>query len=231
MSRLLSSARCDFELQARNGLLLATGFVLLITLAILRALPPSGLARLLPAVALNSMGITAFYFSAALTLLERAEGSSVARLVTPLRPADYLGARAITLAMLAVAQNGITGLALLGPSPRLLPFVVGIALAAAILALAGYAASAGHTALSGFMLQSVPWLALLLTPMLPDVLGWQSPLLWLHPIQGPLVLMRAAVAPVPPWELALALVVGLAWSTAALVLAIRAYRRQLSREA
>ena len=76
MSRLLSTARCDLELQARNGLYYATGFVLLLTLAALGALPASGLARLLPAVALNTMGVTGFYFSAALTLLERAEGRS-----------------------------------------------------------------------------------------------------------------------------------------------------------
>lgn len=226
MRRLLSTARCDVELQARNGLYAATTFVLAITLAGLAALPTAGLARLLPAVALNALGVTAFYFSAALALLERAEGSAVARLITPLRPAEYLGARAATLALLGVVQHVATGLLLLGPAPGLLALAAGVGLAAAILALAGYAATAGRPSISEFLLPSVPWLALLLAPLVADVLGWRSPLLWLHPLQGPLALMRAAVAPAAPWESALGLVAGLGWTGAAFALALRAYRNQ-----
>lgn len=228
MSRLLSTARCDLELQARNGLYYATGFVLLLTLAALGALPASGLARLLPAVALNTMGVTGFYFSAALTLLERAEGSSFARMVTPLRPGEYLGARAATLALLALVQNGLLGLMLLGPVPQMLALLVGVALAAVILVMAGFTAAAGHAALNSFLLPSVPWVGLLLAPMLADVLEWHSPLLWLHPLQGPLVLMRAAVSPVAPWELAIALISGLCWTAAAFALAQRRYARTAS---
>jgi len=103
-----------------------------------------------------------------------------------------------------------------------------VALAAVILALAGFAAAAGHTALNSFLLPSVPWVGLLLTPMLADVLEWHSPLLWLHPLQGPLVLMRAAVSPVAPWELAIALISGLCWTAAAFALARRRYARTAS---
>lgn len=223
--RLLSTARCDVELQARNGLYAATAFVLVITLAGLAALPAAGLARLLPAVALNALGVTAFYFSAALALLERAEGSAVARLTTPLRPAEYLGARAATLTLLGVVQHGAIGLALLGPAPQLLALVAGAGLAAAILALAGYAAAAGRATVSEFLLPSIPWVGLLLAPLVADVLGWRSPLLWLHPMQGPLALMRAAVAPAPAWEPALGAALGLAWAWAAFALARRAYGR------
>ena len=45
MRRLLATARCDVELQARNGLYFATGFVLLVMLALLAALPPTGVRR------------------------------------------------------------------------------------------------------------------------------------------------------------------------------------------
>jgi fluoroquinolone transport system permease protein len=226
VNRLLGSARCDLELQARNGLLLATIFVTLISVALLRALPSSGIARLLPAVALNSMGITAFFFSAALVLLERAEGSSIARLVTPLRPIDYLTARAGTLALLALIQNGAIALALLGFSPALLVFVAGAGLAALILALCGFAATHGQSTLSQLLLSAAPWLMLLLAPVLPDLLGWRSPLLWLHPLQGPLVLMRTAVASTEPGELAIAIVASAGWVGAAMRLAARVYRQQ-----
>jgi fluoroquinolone transport system permease protein len=225
MRRLLITARYDAELQARNGLYTAVAFVLAVTMAGLAAIPAAGVARLLPAIALNTLGVTAFYFSAGLALLERVEGSATARLVTPLRPAEHLGARAATLALLAVAQHVALGLLLLGPVPELLALAAGAGLAAAILALAGYAAAAGRANISEFLLPSVPWLALLLAPMPADVLGWRSPLLWLHPLQGPLALMRAAVAPAPAWELWLGLALSVAWTAAALRLALRAHRR------
>lgn len=226
MRRLLSTARCDLELQARNGLYAATAFVLLIVLAGLASLPAAGLARLLPAVALNTLGVTAFYFSAALALLERAEGSATARLVTPLRPAEYLAARAGSLALLGVAQHLAMGFVLLGLTAALLPLAAGVALAAAILALAGYAATRGRRTISDFLLPSMPWLALLLAPLPADLLDWRSPLLWLHPLQGPLALMRAAVAPAPPWEPAAGLLAGLAWLGLFFALARQVYRLQ-----
>jgi fluoroquinolone transport system permease protein len=223
MRRLLASTRCEAELQARNGLYLATGFVLLVTMALLSALPAHGLARLLPAVALNTLGVTAFYFSAALALLERAEGSAIARMVTPLRPAEYLGARVATLALLAIVQHLAMGLLLVGPVPGLLALLCGVALAAALLALAGFTATAGRSSINDFLLPSVPWLGLLLAPLVADVLDWRSPLLWLHPMYGPLVLMRAPVAPAVRWELALGLVAGVAWTGAFALVARRAY--------
>lgn len=223
MRRLLATTRCDLELQARGGLYYATGVVLLVTVAGLAAMPPSGVARLLPAFALNTLAVTAFFFSAALALLETAEGSAAARAVTPLRAGEYLLARAATLALLGVAQHLAIGLLLLGPAPGLAPLAAGVALAAAILALMGYALAAGKTSLGAMLLPSVPWLGLLLAPMLADVLDWRSPLLWLHPLQGPVALMRAGVAPSAPWEAPLGLALGLAWTGAAFALARRAY--------
>jgi fluoroquinolone transport system permease protein len=224
--RTLSTARCDIELQARNGLYAATAFVLLLALAALASLPAAGLARLLPAVALNNLAITAYYFSVALALLERAEGSETARLVSPLRAGEYLAARAGSLALLGVAQHLALGLLLLDGAPALLPLAAGVALAAAILALAGYRITAGRRAISDLLLPSLPPLALLLAPLLADVLGWRHPLLWLHPLQGPLALMRAAVAPAPWWEPAAGLLAGTAWLALFFVVARRAYRRQ-----
>jgi hypothetical protein len=117
---------------------------------------------------------------------------------------------------------------LVGPRLELAVLIVGALLAAAILALAGFAVAAGRESLGALLLPAVPWLALLLAPMLADVLEWRHPLLWLHPLQGPLALMRAAVAPAEPSEIVLGLACGIGWCAAALALARRAYGRAVS---
>jgi fluoroquinolone transport system permease protein len=222
---MLATAQIDLEVQARNGLYAATGLVLLASVAALATLPPTGLARLLPAVAMQNLGVTAFFFSAALALLERSEGSGSARAVTPLRPGEYLGARVATLGLLAAVQHLVLGALLVGPGPGLLPLTAGVVLGSAILSLAGFTLAAGRESLGAFLLPAVPWLALLLAPMLADALEWHYPLLWLHPLQGPLALMRAAVTPAPPWEPPLALALGLGWTGVTFALARRAYGR------
>jgi fluoroquinolone transport system permease protein len=223
MKRVLASARTDFEVEARGGLVLATGVVSLVSVLALQALPPSGLARLLPAVSLQNLGVTAFFFSMALVLLEQSEGSSTARTVTPLRAGEYLAARVGTLATLAAIQHTLLGAALLGFEPHLLVLLAGVVLACAVLALAGFILAAGKQSLGAALLPAVPWLALLLAPMIADVLDWRHPLLLLHPLQGALVLMRAGVVPTPLIELFLALAAGVAWAGAAFATARRVY--------
>jgi fluoroquinolone transport system permease protein len=224
--RMVATLRCELELQARNGLYYAVGFVLLVVLAVLATLPTTGLARLLPAVALNNLAITAFFFGAAMTLLETSEGSATARTVTPLRPGELLTARAVTLALLGLFQHGALALLLLGPVAGLGWLVLGVGLAAALLSLVGHGLAAGRRELSAFLLTALPWLVLLLAPMLADLLEWRHALLWLHPLYGPLMLIRAAVAPVEAWEIGLALVLGPLWVGVAFLFAVK--RQQTS---
>lgn len=212
----MATMRCELELQARNGLYYTVGFVLLVTLAVLATLPTTGLARLLPAVAFNNLAITAFFFAAALALLETSEGSATARRVTPLHQRELLVARAATLALLGVVQHLALGLLLLAPGRGLLLLAAGVGLAGAVMALLGHYLAAGRRDLSGFLWPALPWLALLMAPMIADVLEWQHPLLWLHPLYGALIFMRAAVAPVAWWELALGLALALLWLGGAL---------------
>ncbi|PDW03270.1 hypothetical protein CJ255_09810 [Candidatus Viridilinea mediisalina] len=212
----MATLRCELELHARNGLYYAVGFVLLVTLAVLAALPTAGLERLLPAVAFNNLALTAFFFAAALTLLETNEGSALARLVTPLRQRELLVARMIALALLGAVHHLALGLVLLAPGPSLVLLALGVGLAGALMALLGHYLAAGQRELSAFLWPALPWLALLMLPMIADVLAWQHPILWLHPLYAALTIIRAAVVPVAWWELALGLSLALGWLGGAL---------------
>ncbi|MFV9507821.1 MAG: hypothetical protein AB4911_25005 [Oscillochloridaceae bacterium umkhey_bin13] len=224
LRRCWASLLCELELQARNGLYAATGFVVLVILATLVTLPTSGIARLLPALALNSLAITAFFFGAALSLLATAEGSAAARSVTPLRPAEALVARTLSLALLGGLQLVALGLVLLGLTPALGLLVLGAVLSAAILALFGAALAAGEQSLSQFVLRALPWLVGLLIPMITDVLDWHIPLLWFHPLEGPMSLMRAAIVPTTWPMILLGFGLALVWLGASFGFALRRWR-------
>jgi fluoroquinolone transport system permease protein len=225
MSRLLAGVRCDLEVQLRNGLYYAVGFVMAISAAVLTAIPHDGLARLLPAITLNNLAVTAFFFMAALTLLERDEYSRMARFVTPLREQEYLGAKLLSLLIPALAQHLVLGLVLVGPRPELGWLAMGVALATVIMVAAGLGLALRYRSINEMLLPAVPWIGLLLLPMLSDILGFEHWLLLLHPLQGPVLLMRAGVAPLPAPLISVAIATGAIWTGVALVLAVRALQR------
>ena len=224
--RLLGTIQVDMQLQLRNGLYTATGFVLAVTgtLALFAAHQQIDLGWLLPAVALNNMMITAFYFIAALVLLEKAEGSLQARAVTPLRPHEYLWAKVITLALLAVVHNGVFALLVRGTRLHGILLVAGFVIAATQLTCAGFAAVARYTTINGYLFPSLPIAAALMFPLVPYTLGWEHPLLYLHPLQAPIELMRAALGPQPIWRIIYGFVYGAFWVTVLFLLARRAWR-------
>jgi fluoroquinolone transport system permease protein len=149
-------------------------------------------AALAPAFLLANLQVTAFYFAAALVLLEKGQGSLTALSVTPLRPREYLAARALALGALGVAEGA--AIVALAFGPRLgWPWLVAGTLAAGVVyALLGFVAVAPYDGINRFLMPSVAWLAGLTLPLLGyyDLVPWAA-LAW-HPLMPPLLLLAVA---------------------------------------
>lgn len=214
MNRLLSTIRCDLRLQQRNGFYYATAFVVAVYALgqsqLHAARAGLNLAWLLPALTLNNLMITSFYFISALVLLEKTEGTPTAQVVSPLRAGEYLAAKVITLTALALVYNlAVVGL-VVGSRFGALALIAGVAVASALMAMAGFVAVARYESVNEFLLPSLPFAAGLMLP-LAYMFGWDNPLLYLHPLQGPMLLLRAAFEPVEAWQLAYAVLASALW--------------------
>lgn len=213
MQRLMATLKCDVRLQFRNGFYLATAIVAALYVAGIGQM--AGLAIqvswVLPAMVLNNLVITSFFFVAGLVLLERGEGSLAALAVTPLRAGEYLASKVISLAGLALAQNLAVATAAFGWGYGALTLAAGVTLAAAMYALVGVATVLRAPSLSEYLLPSGMYAALLMLPLLPYLAGWESWVLYLHPVQAPLLLMRAAFEPVAVWQIVYGLGYGALW--------------------
>ncbi|MCU0494788.1 MAG: ABC transporter permease [Chloroflexaceae bacterium] len=210
MTRLLTTMRCDFTVQWRNGFYAATAVVTAVwLLAAVQA--PFDLRWLLPPLLVGNLMVGTFYFLAGLVLLEKDERTPLALATTPLRHGEYLGSKIITLSGLALAETLLLAGVLAGWRLSPLPLLVGTLLASIIYCLVGALAVARYHAINQFLLPSALVLALLWLPLLAYLAGWQHPLLLLHPFGGPLLLVEAAFFPQPPAEIALALLAGVGW--------------------
>ena len=225
MSRLVATIGCDVRVQARNGFYWAVAFLLAMLLAVITQLPPLDWRWLLPPLILGNLITATFYFMAGLVLLEKAEGTLQAQIVTPLRVGEYLGSKIATLAALSIAEHLVLAWITVGTAFRPVPLVAGVALASALYCLAAFPATVRYGSINELLFPTIVWTSLFALPILEYAGLWQTPLIYLHPFQAPLVLLRGAVNELQPREWAYGIGYGALWVGVAFVWCHRAFQR------
>ncbi|HEU4326356.1 MAG TPA: ABC transporter permease [Roseiflexaceae bacterium] len=211
MSRFATTLRADVVLQARNGFYAATAFVTAIWALLLLGAGGLDLRWLLPPMLLGNLLLGTFYFIAGLVLLERAEGSLVARAITPLRPGEYLAAKVLSLSALALAETLALTPLMAGWRFLALPLAAGVMLGAAVYCLAGFVAVSRYRAINEYLMPSTLYVTLLWLPLLAYTVQWRPWPLLLHPLSGPLALVEAAFAPAESTQLLYGLAASALW--------------------
>ena len=223
MKRLAATIVCDIQLQFRNGFYYAAAFVAIFWMLGLSQLPPASLPWLMPVFVLSNLLINTFYFIAGLVLLEKDEGTLMAQVVSPLRSWEYLASKIITLTLLSLAENMLIVGVAYGLNFKLLLLLAGVVSAAAIYGLTGFVAVSRYDSINEFLFPSFLYTLAFVPPFL-DYLGlWQSWLLYLHPLQAPLLLTKAAFQPVAAWQVLYGLLYSGLWIGLCFVWSRRAF--------
>ncbi|MGH2354493.1 MAG: ABC transporter permease [Chloroflexota bacterium] len=232
MMRLLAAVTCDVRLQFRNGFYAAAVFVVGALALVVSQLPTLDLGWLLPALVSGNLIINTFYFVGGLVLLEKGEGSLEALVVTPLRTGEYLASKVLTLTVLSVVENVIVVALLYGLGFGVLPLVVGVALAAALYVLVGFVAVARYASINEYLLPSVVYTSALTLPLVAYLGRWEGGafallylLLYLHPLQAPLMVMQAAFEAVDAWRVLYGVLYAGLWIGVTYLWSRRAFRR------
>lgn len=225
MNRLTATTVLDVRRQVKEGFYLAALVVAGIFGVALHLVDHVNWGYWWPPLLMGNLVMTAFYFAAGQVLLERRERTLEAQVVTPLRPAEYLGAKIISLALLCWLESTILVVAVSGPRFAWIPFLLGITLLAGLYVLYGFIVVSRYDSISDFLLPSGAWTALFGLPYL----GWFGVVdpIWFawHPLQAPLWLLGAAWTPMPAWQWAYAIGCGTLWVGIGFWLALRAFRR------
>ncbi len=226
MSRLSATLRLDAQLQARNNVYLIIAVAALGLAFALRALfTPEQLHFFMPLVALSGVSLTTFFLVGVLLLLERGEGTLDVVLVSPLRPAEYLASKLLTVTALALVESAlIVGIAY-GLGFSFLWLVLAALLRAALVAAVGVAVGVRYRSITHFLAPAVALTVAFDLPVLWYLELWPSPLFYLWPTLPSLLLAKAAFLPVDPLELVYACVYGALAVGAAVFWASRALDR------
>lgn len=201
MTRLAAALKTDLVLQQRYGLWYAAGVSGLVWIAILRAMPPAVLPVAVPLVIYLDLAVVGFFLLAVLVLYERGEGTLAALVVTPLRFAEYLLSKLVSLTAVAVVLSLVVVLAGFGPRFRLLPALTGIVLLSAMVLLVAFVAVARFPTFSSFLFPSQVFALPFYLPLLDHLGVIPGAVFYALPSYGPLLLIRGAFNSVRPWEI------------------------------
>lgn len=225
IGRLLHTVRNDAVIQFRSGFYFVGATVAFFVVGLLRLIPeewPLNLRLLIPAALLLNVMTTTFYFVAGLVLLEKSQGTLAALVVTPLRVGEYLGSKAATLAFLAMAENAVVLLLFYGVDFEPVVLLVGMTALCVFYTLIGFAAVSRYDSINQFLMPSAALVTVLTLPLL-EHFGFVGRMMYVHPVQPYLVLIRSAFTAVSAPELVYAMTTGAAWLAVAYIMAKRAF--------
>ena len=225
MSSLAATIRLDLRLQVRNGFYHAVAFVLVCWFVLLTQLPEVDWSYILPVVVYGNLVMVNFYFVAGLVLLEKAEGTLQAQVVTPLSSWEYLASKAVTLAGLALIEQVAIVWAAYGAGFAALPLASGSVLAAILFTLVGFLLVARYQSINEYLFPSVLFVMVLSLPLLHYFDLWDTWLLFVHPLSAPLALLAGAFGPIPPWQYVYGVLYALLWAALLLAASRRSFER------
>jgi fluoroquinolone transport system permease protein len=223
--RFVSTLIWDIRLQFRNGFYYVSAFVAAVFIIALRRLTGVDWAELWPVILLENLVVNAFYFMAGLVLLEKGEGTIEAQVVTPLRTGEYLLSKVLSLGILSLLESIVIVVAVTGPAFNWLLLVAGILLLIAFYGIYGFLVVSRYDSITDFILPSAVWVTWFSLPLLYYFDVWRSWLMFLHPLQAPLVLMQAAFETLPAWQVVYGLAYSVLWVAIAYRLATRSFHR------
>jgi fluoroquinolone transport system permease protein len=224
VSRLSATLRLDARLQARHCVYVVVAVAALALACPLRAaFTPEQLRFFMPLLALSGVTLTTFFLVGVLLMLERGEGTLDVVMVSPLRPAEYLASKLVTLAALALVESALIVFAAYGAGVSVPWLALAVLLRAGLVGAVGVAVGVRYRSLTAFLLPAIAWSIVFDLPALWYLEIWPTPIFYAWPTLPSLLLAKAAFLPVAPAELAyacayaaLALAAAFAWAFRAL---------------
>ncbi|MCB0949407.1 MAG: fluoroquinolone transporter permease [Mycobacterium sp.] len=215
MKRWSSALRWEATTQVRQRFLHAAVVSGLLWLAVLLPMPADIRPIVEPYVLVGDITIIGFFFIGGSVFFERQERTLSAVICSPLRFWEYLSAKIAVLMSVSVVVALIVVGVTHGAGIFLLPVVAGVVLGTLVMLLAGFASSLPFSSVSDWFLSTTVPLAILALPVLHLSGVWPSPVLYLIPTQGPLLLFGSAFdqLTLTPWQLTYAVVYPLLCAT------------------
>lgn len=203
MNRLVSATRLELLLQWRQKFLHAGIFSGLIWLAVLLPMPHRLRVVAEPYVLAGDIAIIGFLFIGGSVFFDKQERTLGALISTPLRFWEYLTAKLVVLVSISLLVALTVVTVAHGLDYRPVPLVIAVLLGTSLMLVVGFITSLPFASVTDWFLAATIPLSIMLVPPVIHYSGlWSHPVLYVFPIQGPMLLFGAAFDQVDPagWQ-------------------------------
>jgi fluoroquinolone transport system permease protein len=224
-SRTLSALKYDLKFQFRHGFYHVYLIITVLYILVLRFLPDGILDTATILILFTDPSVLGFFFIGGILLFERGQNIHASLFTTPVHLREYLWAKALSLALLALLSSFAIIVFTYGFNMNPLPLFFGILLSSIFFTLIGLTLAARFKSLNRYFFTSPLYIILFMLPLL-ELLGLaRSPLFYLLPTKGSLLLIGGALAAPSPVEWLYSIAILIIWIVLAYLWAYRWFYR------
>jgi fluoroquinolone transport system permease protein len=192
MYRFISLIKLDSTLIIRNRILAVAALITALYAGILQVLPEQNFTIVMTTLIFTDPVMLGFMFIGVMVLFERGGNTLQAMSVTPVRPAEYLWSKAITLTILALAASLVMAVAGVGFNFNIFYLAPAVVLSSLLFIFIGFAGVARVTTFNQYFIVIPLFMVPGFLPFL-NYFGITDTLIWyLFPTQASLILFSAA---------------------------------------
>ena len=179
--RFFSALKNDIRFQVKYGFYFLYAFFSAVYTAALALVPAAYRRAAAALIVLTDPALLGVFFIGGIWLLEKGEGLHRFWGISPLRPLEYILAKAISLALLSTAAADLIALAGCGGAVRLGALSGGVFVGAVTFNLLGLGVACRARSVNHYLLLTILPLVLVSVPPVLAAGGWAQPLLELFP--------------------------------------------------
>ncbi|WP_422658829.1 ABC transporter permease [Paenibacillus sp. EC2-1] len=213
--RLQAAFFYDVKLQFRHGFYYAYLIISTIYIMVLHALPQEFRQTADIILTFSDPGVLGFFFVGGLVLLEKGQNIHDNLFVTPYKPEEYILSKTLSLTALSILTCSVIHLSTFGFHTNLFLYLLGVAMTSFFFTLIGMGLSARCKTINQFFIKSMLYTSILILPLLETIGLWNSPLFYILPAKGSLLLIRSAFTNLSLGELTYAVISLAVWCVVA----------------
>lgn len=225
--RTASALRTDLRFQWRHGFYYAYSLICACYMVLLQLIPEAYRAKSALLITFSDPSILGLYFAGGIVLLERGQGLFDSLFVTPFRVAEYIAAKMMSLALLSLITAFVIHGVSAGWPEQPFRFGVGILLTSTLFTLLGILAALPVRSLNGFILLTQLYALPMALPLLDYFGCWESPIWFVLPTQGTLVLLDPGFVHRGLLADLLSSAILLFWNVGLFILTVRSFKRHV----
>jgi len=195
--RIIHAVKADILFQFRQGFYLVYVVITGMYLLILSLIPDKLLDIVTPLVIFSDPSVLGLFFIGGIIMLEKIQGVLSVLVVTPLRSAEYLLAKIISLSMISFLSGFAIAALTQHEKINWLLLFLSVIFTSGLFTMCGIIISAGCSTVNGYLLKMIPYMLLFVLPCFSLLVFPGSWLFTIVPSVAALRLMMGAYTSIP----------------------------------